>query len=237
MTWALICLQAFALIRGSTCNLREALAGVLAAPYTFYQANPSSCVLARLSDDQCRVDEMLAKCKLRGELHSLAHAILLTIARSINMILQLWERWLQAANLPPPALQWSFLLCSLPGLRDSAGYDAVLCYNGHHLLAVSCKLCLLHYPQFSPCLSIFLQFGCSALCPLLLPAGSNRRRSSCICSVSPASSLATDTWRQHSSLHSCCWTGCAARCLPAGLLLPMLLHATCSTPDHAAAAT
>lgn len=56
-----VLLQTLCLIRGSTRNLGEALAAALTAPYAFYLTNPSSGVLARLADDQRRVDDQLSR--------------------------------------------------------------------------------------------------------------------------------------------------------------------------------
>eukprot|EP00887_Chlorella_sp_A99_P005823 scaffold1.g5823.t1 len=53
--------QTIALIRGSTRSLNEAVSGLMDAPYAFYLSNPSSRLLARLSDDQRRVDEQLTR--------------------------------------------------------------------------------------------------------------------------------------------------------------------------------
>ena len=229
---------------------------MLAAPYTFYLANPSSRVLARLSDDQRRVDEMLSKCELKLPFTPLRECFIHwcmqlrprgpalapelapePLTRNCN------HRWLHAANLacqhaanlPPPALSWTLVLCSLPGLRDSAGHDAVLCDNGHHLLAVSCYNKVAGFaPLLTACTlpAHLLQFGCSALCHLLLPAAASHLPALLLQihggSIRPGICAAGLAARQGVRLPAC------LHCLPM-LLQPLARHLTTllQPPEHA----
>lgn len=102
--------QVLALLKGSSEMLRAALARVLAAPYTFYQANPSSVLMSRLAEDQQRVDEQLTK----GEAES--DGVFSVVLGCHGAGLSAWGTQLMACRMRPAGLAAAPLY---PGCRKT----------------------------------------------------------------------------------------------------------------------